>query len=67
MKNLNSLLIMALLWTGWCGLHSLLIAKGVTAWMQARLKERFALYRLAYVLVSIVTVLPVVVTPVRPS
>ena len=40
-------------------MHSLLISQGITKWLKARLKKRFAFFRIGYVLFSIATVIPV--------
>ncbi|HSR36068.1 MAG TPA: hypothetical protein VLL73_02720, partial [Desulfurivibrionaceae bacterium] len=46
------------LWMFWCAMHSLLIAQPVLDWFRARLGRWFACYRLGYVVVSSVTLLP---------
>ena len=61
MENVDTLFVTAILWAGWCALHSLLISQRVTEWMAKHLRERFAFYRMGYVLFSIATVMPVVV------
>ena len=50
----------ALLWTGWCACHSLLICRTVTAFMQRKLGRRYAWYRLFFNLFSGITLLPVI-------
>lgn len=52
------MLILGLLWCGWCGLHSLLITATVRRWMEQRGGLWLGLYRLVYVGVSLVTLLP---------
>jgi protein-S-isoprenylcysteine O-methyltransferase Ste14 len=51
--------ILALLWIGWCAVHSGLIARPVTEGLRLRLGDGFRYYRLAYNLVAVVTLLPV--------
>ncbi len=46
------------LWILWCLLHSALVDPEVTSRLEKRLGERFALYRLAYNLFSLLSVLP---------
>lgn len=65
MENLPQMITVGLLWAAWCFVHSLLISPAVTRWLRARLKERFALYRLFYNLFSLVTLAPVIAYGVR--
>lgn len=52
-------MILTLLWTGWCALHSLLITDRAHA-AAGRVVGRYAgIYRILYILVSVVTLLPV--------
>ena len=60
MQNAGSLIAIALLWTGWCVCHSLLISRSVTALMRHKLGRRYAWYRLAYNLFSAASLVPVV-------
>lgn len=50
---------LALLWIGWCAIHSGMIARPVTEAARRRLGEGFRYYRLAYNLVAALTLLPV--------
>jgi protein-S-isoprenylcysteine O-methyltransferase Ste14 len=50
--------VVAGLWVLWCALHSLLISRPFTGWLQKRLGGNFAWYRLVYVAVSSLTLLP---------
>jgi len=52
-------LLIALMWTGYCGLHSYLISIRFTKLMMRSLKSYYAFYRLFYVLISIVLLFPV--------
>lgn len=58
MQEIASIVWVAGLWTLWCALHSLLIAPPVVGWFEARLDRWFAWYRLVYVAVSGITLLP---------
>ncbi len=58
-ERYETLILLVALWSGWCFLHSFLIADSVTAWMKRRLKERFAYYRLFYVCLSVMTFFPI--------
>jgi methanethiol S-methyltransferase len=48
----------ALLWAGYCALHSYLISIGFTTLMTRLLKRYYAFYRLFYVLVSLALIIP---------
>ncbi len=50
-----ALVELALAWTAWCFLHSLLIARGVRAWFRARLGRWDRVFRLLYNLVAFAT------------
>jgi len=52
-------LFIALIWIAYCFLHSYMISIRFTTWMKQVLKGYYAFYRLFYVIVSIVTLLPV--------
>ena len=60
MTRIHSLSILALLWTAWCFLHSLLISRVFTAWIKGILGKRHAYYRLAYSIFSLFSLLPVI-------
>jgi methanethiol S-methyltransferase len=51
-------LSIALLWAGYCALHSYLISIRFTSLMTRLLKSYYAFYRLAYVVISIVLIIP---------
>jgi methanethiol S-methyltransferase len=51
-------ILLALLWSAWCVLHSLLITPAVTGRIQNRWGRYFAYYRLGYNLFSLLTLLP---------
>jgi methanethiol S-methyltransferase len=51
-------LVIALLWTGYCSLHSYLISIRFTKLMEQLLKQYFAFYRLFYILISIALLIP---------
>lgn len=53
------LLTLALLWLAWCGLHSLLIGRQVQTFAGTLLGPFSRAYRLLYILISVVTLLPV--------
>ncbi|RJX19806.1 MAG: hypothetical protein C4563_07130 [Desulfobulbus sp.] len=52
------LTVLALLWTGWCALHSLLIDRRVQAVFRKALGRFGRAYRLLYILISALTLLP---------
>jgi methanethiol S-methyltransferase len=51
-------IMLAVLWIGWCALHSLLITPAVTGRIQNRWGRYFPYYRLGYNLFSLLTLLP---------
>jgi methanethiol S-methyltransferase len=53
-------LLIALLWTGYCTLHSYLISTGFTNLMSRLLKKYYAFYRLFYVLISLFLLIPLI-------
>lgn len=53
-------LFLALMWTGYCSLHSYLINIRFTNLMTRVLKNYYAFYRLAYVMISIILLVPIV-------
>ena len=52
--------LLIVLWLCWCGLHSLLITGAVQRWVVRRDGAWHGVYRLAYAVISLVTLLPVV-------
>jgi methanethiol S-methyltransferase len=53
-------LFIAFFWTGYCALHSFLISIGFTKLMTRQLKKYYAFYRLFYVVLSIVLLIPLI-------
>ena len=53
-------LFIALMWTGYCTLHSYLISIGFTNLMSRLLKKYYAFYRLFYVLISLFLLVPLI-------
>jgi methanethiol S-methyltransferase len=53
-------LIIALLWIGYCAFHSFLISTGFTNLMTRLLKNYYAFYRLFYVVISLVLLIPLI-------
>jgi methanethiol S-methyltransferase len=53
-------LLIALLWAGYCALHSYLISTGFTNLMNRLLKKYYAFYRLFYVLISFFLLVPLI-------
>jgi methanethiol S-methyltransferase len=53
-------LLIVLLWTGYCTLHSYLISISFTNVMVRLLKDYFAFYRMFYVVISLVLLIPVI-------
>jgi len=51
---------LALFWTGYCSLHSYLISIRFTNQMIALLKSYYVFYRLVYVLISIILLVPLI-------
>ncbi|MCJ7499549.1 isoprenylcysteine carboxylmethyltransferase family protein [bacterium] len=52
---------LALLWTIWCAIHSLLISRVVVSRLKERYGDRYRFYRVFFNLVSIVTLVPVLI------
>ncbi len=52
-------LLLALLWSFWCGLHSLLISGVVMSRLKERFGDRYRYYRIFFNLVSVLTLIPV--------
>jgi methanethiol S-methyltransferase len=53
-------LLIAILWAGYCILHSYLISIGFTNLMVRLLKKYYAFYRMFYVLLSLVLLIPLI-------
>jgi methanethiol S-methyltransferase len=53
-------LLIALMWAGYCVLHSYLISIGFTNLMNRLLKKYYAFYRLFYILISLVLLIPII-------
>lgn len=63
MLTTESYLLLIIVWTAWCGLHSALICIPVTDHFETVLGANFRFYRLAYNLISIATLaVPVFLT-----
>jgi protein-S-isoprenylcysteine O-methyltransferase Ste14 len=59
MTRIQSISVLALSWTAWCFLHSLLISRGFAARMQEILGRKYAYYRLVYTIFSLLSLAPV--------
>jgi protein-S-isoprenylcysteine O-methyltransferase Ste14 len=53
--------ILALLWSLWCALHSLLITRVVVSRLKERYGDRYRYYRIFFNLVSVLTLIPVLI------
>lgn len=53
-------LIIVILWTAYCALHSYLISIGFTNLMNRLLKKYYAFYRLFYILISLFLLIPLI-------
>lgn len=53
--------LLALLWSAWCTLHSLMISRGVVAGLKKRLGDHYRFYRIFFNLISVVTLVPVLI------
>ncbi len=53
-------LLVVILWTAYCALHSFLISVRFTALMMRLLKNYYAFYRLFYVVISLVLLVPLI-------
>jgi len=53
-------LFIALIWAGYCALHSYLISIGFTNLMNRLLKKYYAFYRLFYILISLFLLIPLI-------
>jgi protein-S-isoprenylcysteine O-methyltransferase Ste14 len=52
-------MLLVILWTAWCALHSAMISLPVTDWLRRRFPDRFRYYRIFYNLFAVVSLLPV--------
>lgn len=52
-------ILLALLWTGWCTLHSLLISERAIVYMKRRLGDRYRFTRIAFNAFAVLSLLPV--------
>ena len=50
--------ILSLLWSGYCILHSFLISTSFTKYLSHLLKKYFAFYRLFYIIISVLLLIP---------
>jgi protein-S-isoprenylcysteine O-methyltransferase Ste14 len=57
--SMTDYVVIALLWAAYCALHSYLISTGFTNWMKRILKDGYAFYRLFYVILSFILIIPV--------
>lgn len=53
-------ILIVLLWTGYCALHSYLISIGFTNIMTRLLKKYYAFYRVFYILISLFLLIPLI-------
>ncbi len=53
-------LLVVILWTAYCALHSFLISVRFTALMMRLLRNYYAFYRLFYVVISLVLLVPLI-------
>ena len=58
-------LLIALMWTGYCALHSFLISIWFTNLMKRSLKDFYAFYRLFYNVISVVLLVPLIIYSVQ--
>lgn len=65
MNLVNQHILLAAGWLLWCALHSLLITESWMRRVRDRFGARYAYYRLFYVIVSIVTLAPVLLLQLR--
>jgi protein-S-isoprenylcysteine O-methyltransferase Ste14 len=56
--SIPTLSVILLAWFSWCLVHSLLISKIATDFFQKYLGNRYKIFRLAYVLFSVITLIP---------
>ena len=60
MTRMQSLLLLAMSWTAWCFLHSFLISRTFADMMKKKMGRRYAYYRMAYNIISLVFIIPVI-------
>jgi hypothetical protein len=53
-------ILLAVIWTVWCTLHSLLISPGATGFLKHRLGDRYRFTRVAFNAIAILSLVPVV-------
>lgn len=53
-------LFIALLWAAYCALHSYLISTGFTNLVSRKLKDYYSFYRLFYIVISVVLLIPLI-------
>ena len=53
------MLTLALLWISWCTLHSLLITRDVNNWLRKKGGLYLGLYRIGYILFSVLSLVPI--------
>jgi methanethiol S-methyltransferase len=53
-------LLITIMWTGYCALHSYLISIGFTNLLNRLLKKYYAFYRLFYILISLFLLIPLI-------
>jgi methanethiol S-methyltransferase len=54
-------LVLICLWVCWCALHSLLISRPVTGFLERRFGAAFRFYRIVYNIAALVTLIPVLI------
>lgn len=54
-----SYLLLTILWSLWCTIHSFLISLAFTKYLETKLGSHFRYYRLFYNIISIITLLPI--------
>lgn len=59
MIRIPSIFLLALLWTAWCLLHSLLISRSFTTMMKKVMGRKYGYFRLGYSFFSLLSLLPV--------
>jgi protein-S-isoprenylcysteine O-methyltransferase Ste14 len=55
----DNLIVLGIATAAWCALHSTLIGSRWTAWLEARLGERYRFYRIAFNAIALATLVPV--------
>ncbi len=51
--------ILAILWVGWCALHSVLASIRINSYLKSRFSEIYRYYRFTYNAIAVVTLIPV--------